>query len=196
MKRATHSTRASFLGQLSSGDAAAWHDFEAAYKPLLRRWLRDGALAPEDVEDLIQEVMLFVSVNLQGFDHNTRTGAFRKWLRSITVNVARNHARKMYRHAAGRVELTHLLDQLEDESSQLSIAFERDYGHALLRQLLRRVANGFSAETMSIFQQYVLQEVSVAETAENHGVSKAAVYVAKSKVMRRLREAWGEEFEP
>lgn len=188
-------TRATFLGLLHCGDADAWRDFESASKPLLRRWLRSDALSPEDVEDLIQEVMLFVVDHLGEFEHNTRTGAFRKWLRSVAVNIARNHVRKMRRNAAGHEPLALMLDQLEDETSRLSLAFERDYQHALLRQLLRRIEKGFSAETLGIFRQYVLQEASVAETAEAHGVSKAAVYVAKSKVMRRLREAWGEGFE-
>ncbi len=189
-------TRTTFLGLLHLGDADAWRDFERASKPLLRRWLSGHALSPDDVEDLIQEVMLFVSNHLEEFDHNTRTGAFRKWLRSITVNLARNHVRKMQRNVAGREPLTLMLNQLEDESSRLSLAFERDYQHALLRQLLRRVEKEFSADTISIFQQYVLREASVSETAETHGVSKAAVYVAKSKVMRRLRETWSAGGEP
>jgi hypothetical protein len=45
-----------------------------------------------------------------------------------------------------------------------------------------------------MFRQYVLEEASVDETAAAHGVRKAAVYVAKSKVLRRLREDWDEHF--
>jgi DNA-directed RNA polymerase specialized sigma24 family protein len=94
-------TRASFIGLLSSGNQDAWHDFDAVYTPLLRQ----DALAPNDIDDIVQEVMLFVATNLDRFAHNTRTGAFRKWLRAITVNIARNHLRKLQRDSSGRDSL-------------------------------------------------------------------------------------------
>lgn len=192
---AMHTTKITFLGRLSDGNEAAWHDFDAAYKPLLRHWLRNDALSSADVEDLIQEVMLFVATHLDRFEHNTRTGAFRKWLRSVTVNLTRNYLRENRRAQAFPGSLEVLLEQLEDASSRVSVAFEQDYQRALLRQLLRRVELGFSSDTISMFRQYVLEDASVGETAAAHGVTKAAVYVAKSKVMRRLREEWAEEFE-
>jgi len=188
-------TRVSFLQRLVAGDAASWQDFDAAYKPLLRHWLRNHGLGSADTEDLIQEVMLFVAGNLGNFQHNTRTGAFRKWLRSVTVNIARNFLRKRQREADGLAGLYALLTQLEDADSGLSRAFEGDYRRNLLHQLLRRSARGFSAETMSMFRQHVLEGADAARTAEAHGVSRAAVYIAKSRVLGRLREEWAEDFD-
>lgn len=186
-------TRISFLQRLVVGDPGSWQDFDAAYKPLLRHWLRNQSLDSAHTEDLIQEVMLFVAANLQDFQHNTRTGAFRKWLRSVTVNIARNYVRKHQRGSAELEDIHDLLEQLADADSSVSQAFEWDCQKALLHQLLRRSARGFSAETMSIFRQHVLEGAGVAETAEAHGVSKAAVYIAKSRVLQRLREEWAEE---
>ncbi len=191
-----HTTRLSFLGRLNQGDNAAWQELEAVYTPLLRRWLHNNALTAEDVEDLVQEVKLFLLNNLGNFEHNTRTGAFRKWLRSVTVNIARNYLRKVRPANAKTGDFESLLDQLDDASSRASIAFERDYQQALLRQLLRRVESDFYPDTLSMFRQYVLKEDSVADTANAHRVSKAAVYLAKSKVLRRLREEYPEDFEP
>jgi RNA polymerase sigma-70 factor (ECF subfamily) len=187
-------TRLSFIGLLGSGDQDAWQDFDAVYAPLLRHWLRQDTLAPNDIDDIVQEVMLFVATNLDRFDHNTRTGAFRKWLRAVTINIARNHLRKLQRESLSHDSLERLLSQLEDPTSRLSIAFEQDYQRALLRQLLQRSEQAFAPATVSMFRQYVLEEASVDETAAAHGVSKAAVYVAKSKVLRRLREDWDEHF--
>ena len=196
MDRNDHNpTRISFLQRLVAGDAGTWQDFDAAYKPLLRHWLRNHGLGSADTEDLIQEVMLFVANNLGDFQHNTRTGAFRKWLRNVTVNIARNFLRKRQREADGLAGLYALLAQLEDADSGLSRAFEGDYQRALLHQLLRRSARGFSAETMSMFRQHVLEGVDATETARAHGVSRAAVYIAKSRVLSRLREEWAEGFE-
>lgn len=190
-----HTTRISFLARLVDGDPQTWRDFDAAYKPLLRHWLKNKGLSATDIEDLIQDILLFVSQRLAGFEHNTRTGAFRKWLRSSTVNLARNYARKLQRSDGGLTDLHDLLDELEDPNSRLSRAFEQDYQQALLQQLLRRSATAFTSETMSIFRQYVLEGETVDKTAANHKVSKAAVYIAKSRVLKHLREEWSEQFE-
>ena len=188
-------TRISYLQQLHNGDTRVWRHFAAAIKPLLRRWLSQYALKSEDVEDIVQEVLLFTANNIGQFEHNGRLGAFRKWLRSVTVNITRNHLRKIQREAWGVRELP--LEELDDASSRASIALERDYQKALLNALLKQVETQFSAQTISIFYHHVLQESDAAETAQRHNCSKTAVYVAKSKVLRCLRETWGNGgFEP
>lgn len=190
-----HHTHLSFLARLINGDETTWRDFDAVYKPLLRHWLKNPALSNADIEDLTQEVLLFVSEHLNTFEHNTRIGAFRKWLRLCTVNISRNYLRKIQRDAPELKNLQTLLSELEDPNSGVSLAFERDYQKALLHQLLRRSAIAFSPETMSIFRQCVLEGADVQETALAHGVSKAAVYIAKSRVLKQLREEWAERFE-
>ncbi|MDM8565185.1 sigma-70 family RNA polymerase sigma factor [Candidatus Halobeggiatoa sp. HSG11] len=191
-------TRISFLERLVDGDECTWRDFDAIYKPLLRHWLKNNALSHADIEDLIQEVMVFVAERLRDFKHNTRTGAFRKWLRIITVNISRNYLRKIQcdnRNSPALVDLQVTLEQLEDPNSSVSIAFERDYQKALLHRMLRRSANAFTPETMNIFHHYVLEGADVVETATAYNVSKAAVYIAKSRVLKKLREEWNDQFE-
>lgn len=187
-------TRLSFLDRLASRDQSTWSDFDDTYRPLLHRWLHGNGLSDADVEDLIQEVMLFVASNLDRFDHNHHTGAFRKWLRVVTVNMTRNYLRKRGDQTLSSEELEQRLNDLEDDSSRVSLAFEQDDQRMLVRQLLQRVEPDFSPGTISMFQQYVINGASVQETASSHSVSKAAVYVAKSKVMRRLREEWDATF--
>lgn len=190
-------TRLTLLKRLSDGDELAWTDFDALYRPMLRRWLKNNLLSEADVEDLIQEVLLYVMHNIADFQHNTRTGAFRKWLRLSTVNIARNYMR---RHAKEQLlsasAFAAVLDGLEDPDSSVSRAFDLDHRRRLLRYLLDEVSGYFEPKTLEIFRAHVLEEATVPETAARHGVTNAAVYVAKSRVLRRLREsgqAWGEE---
>ena len=103
--------------------------------------------------------------------------------------------RNLQRDAPGLADLQQILDQLEDPDSRASRAFDRDYQKALLHQLLRRSAQAFTPQTMSIFRQYVLEDADVMETAQAHNVTKAAVYIAKSRVLQYLREEWAERFE-
>lgn len=194
----SNTTRITLLKRLADGEALAWTDFDALYRPLLRNWLRSSHLSAADVEDLSQEVLVFVMNNVADFRHNARTGAFRKWLRLSTVNIARNYMR---RHAKEKLlaasDFAALLDNLADPNSDISQAFDLDHRRYMLRHMMDEVSDMFQPKTMDIFRMYVLEEASVADTAALHEVTDAAVYIAKSRVMQRLREcsqAWGEEF--
>ena len=59
------------------------------YAPLIRRWVRPYVAQSADFDDVVQEVLTTLVSELSRFDHNGRTGAFRAWLRAITVNRIR-----------------------------------------------------------------------------------------------------------
>lgn len=94
-------TSASLLERLSDrSDSDAWNKLVELYTPLIQRWLGRYDLAESDVDDLSQTVLAAVVANLPKFRHNGRVGAFRTWLRTITVNGARQKFR-MDRNKAG-----------------------------------------------------------------------------------------------
>src|SRR5262249_12308299 len=70
-------------------DAASWQRLHELYTPLIRDWLRRYALQLPDTDDLTQEVLAVVIRELPNFRHDLRKGAFRRWLRTITVNRLR-----------------------------------------------------------------------------------------------------------
>src|SRR5262245_46771593 len=67
-------------------DDAAWKRMVDLYAPLIHGWLRRHDVRAEDAEDLAQEVLGTAHRELTRFEHNRRPGAFRCWLRTITVN--------------------------------------------------------------------------------------------------------------
>src|SRR5437588_10005308 len=69
---------------------AAWRHMVDLYSPLIRNWLRRYALQDQDVEDLVQEVLAVVVRKLPDFERKPQIGAFRRWLRNITVNCLRD----------------------------------------------------------------------------------------------------------
>src|SRR5437870_2279853 len=84
-----HETSASLLDRLRRPKAgeADWRRLVDLYTPLIRGWLRRHAdLPPGDADDVVQDVLAVVVRRLPDFEHNQRTGAFRAWLRTITVN--------------------------------------------------------------------------------------------------------------
>ncbi len=178
----------------TSGDQqSAWVEIDAIYRPLIRGWLSRYRLQPSDVEDLSQEVLTVLLRQIGSFEHNGRVGAFRNWLRTTTVNVARNTLRRRnIPVGAGGSEFQASLVQLEDHDSHLSREFDAEHSRYVVAYLLNEVENDFSPSTMQIFRKHVLEGQDIAETAASLDVSHASVHTAKSRVLRKLRQRAGE----
>ena len=71
-------------------DSDAWSRMVDLYAPMIRAWLWRYRLPEADVEDISQTVLSAVVANLPRFEHSGRVGAFRSWLRTITVNSLRD----------------------------------------------------------------------------------------------------------
>jgi RNA polymerase sigma-70 factor (ECF subfamily) len=85
-------------------DGGGWKRFMDLYEPLIRGWLRRHHLQQSDSDDLVQDVLSVVVKKIPQFEHNGRPGAFRSWLRTITVYCLRRFWRaRAYRpDAAGQ----------------------------------------------------------------------------------------------
>src|SRR5262249_57679001 len=84
--------------------------------PRIRDWLRRHALQAPDADDLVQEVLAVVVREIPNFRHDLRTGAFRRWLRTVTVNRLRTFWRgqRARPQATGTSDFEKVLDQMED----------------------------------------------------------------------------------
>src|SRR6516165_5444861 len=70
-------------------DGDAWRRLVTLYTSLLQTWLHAAGLQPADRDDLTQRTLEVLVRRLPRFAHNGRPGAFRAWLRGITVNLLR-----------------------------------------------------------------------------------------------------------
>src|SRR5690348_14344538 len=70
-------------------DEASWKRLVDLYTPLIHNWLRRYSLPASDSDDLTQEVLQVLIRELPHFQHDLRPGAFRRWLRNVTVNRLR-----------------------------------------------------------------------------------------------------------
>src|SRR5262245_56944780 len=85
--RLVSDTSVSLLERLrDQPDDSSWARMVDLYSPLLRDWIRRHHLQPSDADDLVQDVLAVVVRELVHFEHNRRTGAFRRWLRTILAN--------------------------------------------------------------------------------------------------------------
>jgi RNA polymerase sigma-70 factor, ECF subfamily len=183
-------TRISLLNRLQQGpQVASWQQMVDLYTPLIRNWLCRYALQDQDVEDLVQEVLALVVRKLPDFQRKNQIGSFRRWLRNITVNCLRRFWR------AQRIQpqsidygFAQMLDQLEDSQSALSKVWDRQHDEHITHGLLEKIRPRFEAKTWQAFQRVALEGISVDQVAEELGLTVNAVFIAKSRVIRLLRQ--------
>jgi RNA polymerase sigma-70 factor, ECF subfamily len=173
-----------------SPDDSAWQRLVNLYTPLIRAWLRRYALLDQDIDDLVQEVLAIVVRKIPEFQRKPQTGAFRRWLRTITVNCLRGFWRSQrYRPKTGTNDgFAHVLDQLEDPNSALSKVWDQEHDDHVARQLLAMIRPHFEAKTWQAFQRVALDAVPVDQVASELGMTANAVFIAKSRVVHLLRQ--------
>jgi RNA polymerase sigma-70 factor (ECF subfamily) len=184
-------TSLSLLARLNNPqDATAWDDFHRLYAPLLRRWLMQRGVQPQDADDVVQEVLRIAVAEMGRFEHSGRTGALRCWLRQTMSNQLRVLWRRAARqpHPVGGSEHQALADQLADPHSALSQAFDEEYRRGVCAHLLAAVTAEFQDKTMQAFRRSLLEGKRPAQVATELGMTANAVRIAQSRVLRRLRE--------
>lgn len=166
-----------------------WRRLDEVYKPLLRAWMARAGVAAADADDLTQDVMLVVFREVRGFERRG-PGAFRSWLRTILAHRVRDHFRAAgYRPTAtGDSDVLRRLDALESPESELSRQWDRDHDEHVAAVLLRRVQGDFAPVTWQAFLRHVLQGEPAAQVAHDLGMSLNSVLLAKSRVLKRLRQ--------
>src|SRR5215831_361796 len=130
-------------------DAPSWQRLVDLYTPLIRSWLLRHELQPSDADDLVQEVMSVLVRELPSFQHERRTGAFRRWLRGITVNRLRVFWRGGHGgpRAVGGSDFGQMVAQLEDPDSSLSREWDLEHDRHVARRLLELIEPDFEPVT-------------------------------------------------
>lgn len=185
-------TSASLLERLRlRPDSASWQRLVDLYTPLIRHWLRRHSLQPPDADDLVQDVLSAVVAELPRFQYDRQRGSFRAWLRAVTVNRLRGfwRARQARPTATGDNDFRlQVLDQLADPHSDLSRLWDQEHDRHVAQRLLELIEPEFEDSTWRAFSRVVLDSVKPAEAAKEIGLTVNAVFIAKSRVMRRLRQ--------
>jgi RNA polymerase sigma-70 factor (ECF subfamily) len=183
-------TSVSLLDRLQQvPDGEAWAQLLNVYEPLLRTWLRIYDVPDHDADDLVQDVLMALAKDLPSFDHSGRVGAFRAWLRTILLNRLRNYWRTC-RNAPqprGDSSAQQLLEQLADPGSALTERWNREHDQHVARHLLSLAQPQFSTKTWSAFSRVTLDAEPPEVVAAELGMTTNSVFVAKSRVLRRLR---------
>jgi RNA polymerase sigma-70 factor, ECF subfamily len=195
--RPQHSTATSrsLLERIKADDAAAWDSLISLYAPLAYRWCRRWDLPEQEIADVLQEVFQSVATHIASFRKDREGDTFRGWLRTITQNKVLDHFRKLGREPGGAggtdaqlrfTKLPAVQPPDPDDSS------ERRADRGVVGRALDLIKNEFEERTWRAFWLTAVGDRVPKEVALELGMSAGAVRVAKSRVLRRLREELGD----
>lgn len=171
-------------------DDTHWRRLVDLYSPLIRYWLGRHALLAADTDDLVQEVLCVVVRRMPEFHRQPRAGSFRAWLRTITANCLRDfwRARRIRPRATGDSDFQEMLEQLQDPNTGLSHQWDKEHDRFVTQRLLQTLRAEFQEQTWSAFQKLVVEGQTPSEVAAELGITVNAVFIAKSRVLSRLRQ--------
>jgi RNA polymerase sigma-70 factor (ECF subfamily) len=183
-------TRASLLIQLRDGNNQdAWREFAQLYSPVIYGFARKRGLQDADAADLMQDVMRSVSMAIGRLEYDRHAGTFRGWLFTITRNKVYNFlsARRIRPQGSGDSTTNQLLAEHPDNAGDFD-AWELEYQRRVAALAMDRIKNEFQENTWRAFHLTAVDGISAAEAAAQIGMSPGAIYVAKSRVLARLKE--------
>jgi len=177
-----NTTPVSLLERLRQpADSGAWARFVDLYTPLLFHWARRTGLQETDAADLIQDVFQILVRKLPEFAYD-KERSFRGWLRTVLLNQWRTGLRRRTERALNDNDA-----RLAQPDHQDALT-EKEYRDFLIGRAMQVMKSDFQPATWQACWEHVAQERPVAEVAAELGLTVKAVYLAKARVLRRLRQ--------
>lgn len=187
-------TRPSLIIRLGDPhDEVAWREFVEIYQPILIRVGKSKGLQDIDARELAQEVLVTVLKSISTFKLSTQVGSFRRWLATITSNKLRDRLRSQHRSP---IELTSIdmdLNRIGDRSvEEIDASLERQWQHQMFARAVFSIQCHVQPETWQAFWRTSIDLVPPEDVAKELGTSVGNVYVARSRVIAKLR-SWVDE---
>ena len=174
-------------------DRQAWEEFVNRYAPKIFNWCRRYQLQESDAADVTQDVLVKLVRAMQDFQYDPAQGSFRGWLKTVTANAVRDLAGKWKKagRGTGGTTVGQVLATIEDQRAieALSAEIETCHQQELLAEAERLVQPRVQPHTWQAYQLAAVQQRKAADVAEELGMPISEVYVAKSRVLKMLRDA-------
>lgn len=183
-------TRASLLLQIRDGtNHSAWREFMDLYGPVVYGFARKRGLQDADAADLMQDVMRSVASAIGQLEYDRKRGSFAGWLFTITRNKVFNFlsARRIRPQASGDSTTNQMLNSHPDANDGAE-TWEVEYQRRLASLAMDRIKTEFQENTWRAFWLTAVEGVAAADAGKQVGMTPGAVYVAKSRVLARLKD--------
>lgn len=169
---------------------AAWDQFEQLYRPVIFRIARAKGLQHADALDLVQQVLISVASAIDRFEKQNGGVRFRNWLSRITRNaILKALSRRPTDRAAGGSNILDVLSEVPAADKETDALINLEYRRELFQHAAEQVRSEVQESTWLAFELTALQETPIDRVAKALAVSTGSVYAARSRVMRRIRNA-------
>jgi len=186
-------TRVTLLARIRDGrDADAWSEFVQLYGPVVYRFARNRGLQDADAADLMQDVLRSVARNAHRMEYDPKRGTFRGWLYTVTRNKIYNFlsAQRNRPRGTGDTDAHERLDATpaREDDRNPDAEWEKEYQRRISARAMERVKGEFQSTTWQAFWETAVEGKPAAEVGASLKMTAGAVYVAKSRVLARLRD--------
>ncbi|MEM7476190.1 MAG: sigma-70 family RNA polymerase sigma factor [Planctomycetota bacterium] len=186
----SNTTQATLLMRLrQEDDVIAWSQFVDVYGPLVYRFGRKRGLQDADAADLTQEVMREVARCIGRFEYDPSVGRFRDWLYLVAQRRLSNWFRLANRqpNGSGDTNMLATLNAVEGADAEQEL-WEQEHRQQLFEWSCEQIQGEFETKTWEAFWRTTVENQKPNQVSEALGMKIGSVYVAKNRVLKRLRE--------
>ena len=170
-------------------DESAWTEFCNHFQPVVIQFARKLGLSNVEAEDAAQETMAAFFKAFKGGKYDPGKGRLSNWLFGIAKRVIlnlRGH-QPLEQLIADKVTGTSFWDMVQDDRT-LGRTWELEWQQMVLKRSMEKVRQEFDPKVFGAFRHYAIDQFTIEEVCQRFDMSRNAVYIAKSRVLSRLRE--------
>jgi len=177
-------------GLQDSANRTAWRTFVERYRPMIENYARRLGLSDADSQDAAQQTLIAFCTAYQAGQYQRDRGRLRSWLFGIARRQILNAMRSLDRHGEG--PLADPADGAEplaaDGQDPLEKIWDQEWRDAVIRQCLDEVRREFDERSIQAFERFAWKGDSARQVADQLGMTPNAVFIAKHRIMKRIRE--------
>lgn len=176
------------LNRLSEAQDAAWDEFVAHFQGPVRRFVQRMGLSEATAEDVVQETMVAFLRGFREGRYSRDRGRLSSWLFGIAyreaLRAARNSARD--RQSPERHGRTTFFTDQPDEQARAT--WDDSWERFVLVRCLEKLRGELSDQNYRAFELTSLRAVPAGAVAEQLGMTRNAVFIARHRALRRVAE--------
>ena len=161
----------------------AWDEFRQRYGPIIAGFARKVGARPQDVDDVIQDVLLGFFAKSPTFVYDPSKGRFRGYLKVCTYRALRKRVGQNAKFNGVPLE------NVESESAEVEQAWNDIWEKDLVRRAMEALRTEMkSNRSFQAFEQHVIFDRPAKEVADQLGLHVNSVYRAREQLSQKLRE--------
>lgn len=171
-------------------DRSIWEQFVERYRPVVIRCARRFGLKEEDAQDAAQHTLMAFFTAYRDGKYDKEKGRLRHWLFGIARHWILNVFDKRHNREVSiptQTDQTGFFARIPGDD-RLEEIWEHEWRETTLEHCLQQVRQEFDAKTFRAFELFAHEGLPAKDVAEQLGMTSNAVFIAKHRILKRIRE--------